>query len=363
MEKQSLTFHRTASLFIIIVLGYLILKEGKFFFGPLAFATLFTVLLQPFYEFIRRLIKYKIPAILLTLLSVIIAFGIIVTLFSVQLTDIINNLPNITGRLSDGIQKITSWLNTNLNLSEFDLEKNLSGLINNFPNYISKGISFSTTFIFNILFTFLLIFFMLLYKDNFKHFILHQAKKENREQLKDILNKIKSTLQRYLYGLLLVVLILAVLNSIGLLIIGIRYAIFWGILAAFLAVIPYIGTFLGGTLPFLYALATTDNWWQPVSVVGMYIVIQSIEGNIITPNVAGSSVSVNALIALLSILIGGFIWGIAGIIIAIPAIAVVKIILEHNNRTKTLAFLFSNKAHHEDKSYWERMDDDKYRIK
>lgn len=173
----------------------------------------------------------------------------------------------------------------------------------------------------------------------------------------------QTTIQKYLYGLLMVIGILAVLNSVGLLIIGIDYAIFWGIMAAFLAVIPYIGTTLGGTLPFLYALATADNWWQPVAVVGMYMVIQQIEGNIITPNVIGNSVSINPLVALLSILLGGFVWGISGIILAIPAIAIVKIVLEHNNRTKPIAFLLSNKLHKPNNSFWDKMDNDEFRMK
>ena len=102
---------------------------------------------------------------------------------------------------------------------------------------------------------------------DFKKFILIQSPKNKRENLNDILRKIQGTMQKYLYGLLGVIGILAVLNSTGLLIIGIDYAVFWGVLAAFLAVIPYIGTTLGGTLPFLYAVATSDTWWQPIAVV------------------------------------------------------------------------------------------------
>ena len=133
--------------------------------------------------------------------------------------------------------------------------------------------------------------------------------------------------------------ILAVLNSIGLLIIGIKYAVFWGVLAALLSIIPYIGTTLGGTLPFLYAVATAGNWWQPLTVVALYAFIQQIEGNIITPKVVGNSVSINPMVALLAIILGGFIWGIAGIILAIPITGVVKILLDHNPRTRSFGFL------------------------
>jgi predicted PurR-regulated permease PerM len=362
MNQKSFSPGRMAEIFIVIVLGFIILREGQFVFGPLAFSVLFAVMLLPVCVFFERFIKFKIPSILLTLLSVTILLAGIIVLFSVQLSSILNNITDITGRIGQGLEQILFWLNENLNLNKTDLQANIPGLVDNSVNYLQKGISSSTTFIFNMILTMLLVFFLLWYRSNFKRFLLNQARKSNRKQLSIIINQIRTTLQKYLYGLLLVILILAILNSIGLLIIGIDYALFWGIVAAFLSVIPYIGTTLGGTLPFLYSVATADNWWQPVSVVALYVIIQTLEGNIITPNVIGSSVSINAMVAILAILVGGVIWGISGIILAIPAVAVVKIILEHNNSTKPLAFLFSNKVHKSDDAFWEEMDDDKYRL-
>lgn len=363
MSKQTVSFQHLAYILIVIVLSFIILKQGKFILVPFTFAVLLTIMLQPLCIFFEKIVKRKVPAILLTLLSITIAVGIVVTLFSVQLTTIINNLENITGKISEGLEQILDWLNENLDLQESDLRQNIPKLAENSLDFLQKGISSVTTFIFSLFFVVLLVFFLLWYEHNFRRFILQQAPPRNKESWSDILSKIQATMRKYLYGLFSVVGILAVLNSVGLLIIGIDYAIFWGILAAFLAIIPYIGTTLGGTLPFLYAVATTGNWWQPAAVVGMYVVIQNIEGNIITPKVVGSSVSINPLIALLSIIIGGFIWGISGIILAIPLVGVVKIILNHNKRTKPLAFLLSNKIHQQNDEFWEEMDDDEHRFR
>ncbi len=362
MKQKTLSFQQVAYIFVVVVLGYLILERGKFLLAPLAFSIIFTIMLLPLCNFFERLVKRRVPAILLTLLSVIIGLGIIITLFSVQLTAIINNLENITGKIGEGLQSIFDWLNRNFDFQESDIKDNIPKLAENSVAFVQKGITSVTSFIFNLFFVILLVFFLLWYQYNFKQFILIQASAEKKENLQDILQKIQSTIQKYLYGLLLVIGILAVLNSVGLLIIGIDYAIFWGVLAAFLAVIPYIGTTLGGTLPFLYAIATTDNWWQPAAVVGMYVIIQNLEGNIITPKVVGSSVSINPLIALVAIIFGGFVWGIAGIILAIPAIGCVKIILDHSSRTKPVAFLLSNKMHQKDESYWQEMDTSKHRL-
>lgn len=362
MRKQSGLFQQLAYFFIVVVFGYLILVHGKFILTPMAFAILLTIMLQPLCRFFERLVKYKVPAILLTLLSVIVGLGILITVFSVQLTVILNNLENITGKITQGLEKILNWLYSNLDLQKSDLIENIPKLAENSLDFLQKGISSVTNFVFGLFFMLLLIFFMLWYQGNFKKFLLIQARKSQREKMNDILQKIQSTMQKYLYGLLLVIAILAVLNSVGLLIIGIDYAVFWGILAAFLAVIPYVGTTLGGTLPFLYAIATADNWWQPLAVVGMYVIIQNIEGNIITPKVVGNSVSINPLFALVAIIAGGFVWGISGIILAIPVMGVVKIILNHNSRTKPIAFLLSNKIHQKDDAFWEEMDSDEHRL-
>jgi predicted PurR-regulated permease PerM len=362
MEQRTISLQQLAFLLIIIVFGYIILKQGDFLIVPLLFSILFTVMFQPVVKLFQKLVKHKVPAILLTLLSVLIGIGIIITLISVQLTAIINNLENITGQISKGLQQIFNWLNENLNMQESDIKDSIPRLTENAVGFVQKGITSVTSFIFNLFFVLLLTFFLLWYQPNFKQFMLLQATDQNRDKLDDILYKIQGTIRKYLYGLLMVVAILAVLNSIGLLIIGIRYAVFWGVLAAFLAIIPYIGTTMGGTLPFLYAVATSDNWWQPIAVVGMYVVIQQLEGNIITPKVVGSSVSINPLVALLAIILGGFIWGVSGIILAIPIMGVIKIILDHNDRTRPVGFLLGNQMNTNSDEFWKDMNADDNRV-
>ena len=175
MDNNTFSFNRLASLFIIIVLGYIILNKGQFFLGPVTFSILFTVMLQPVCDFFERLIKYKIPAILLTLLSVTIGLGIIVTVFSVQFTSIVNKLPNITGEISKGLEQILNWLNQNLNLEKSDLQQNIPQLADSSLRFIQKGISSSTNFIFNLFLILLFVFFMLWYKESFHNFLLIQS--------------------------------------------------------------------------------------------------------------------------------------------------------------------------------------------
>jgi len=126
-----------------------------------------------------------------------------------------------------------------------------------------------------------------------------------------------------------VILIIAVLNSTALLIIGVRHALFFGIFAAILTIIPYIGVFIGSWLPTLYALAMYDSIWVAAAVIGSFTAIQSLEGNFITPNIVGSKVSINPLVAIVALLTGAMIWGISGMIMFVPFIAMLKVIFDH----------------------------------
>ncbi len=153
------------------------------------------------------------------------------------------------------------------------------------------------------------------------------------------------------------------MSSAGLAIIGIRHALFWGFLAATLAIIPYVGTFLGGLLPFLYALATASHSWQPVAVVILFGTVQALEGNLITPNVVGSTVKVNPLAAIVALLVGAKIWGIAGMVLSLPATALLKEYLKQFDTWKPVGFLLSDEIAEDHDTIKKRWDNERFRLR
>ena len=155
-------------------------------------------------------------------------------------------------------------------------------------------------------------------------------------------NDIENVVKGYISGLLLVTIIVAVLNSVGLLVLGIDHAIFFGILSGLLTIIPYIGIFIGAFLPVVMALLTKDSLWYPAGVIIVFSVVQFLEGNFITPRITGSKVSVNALAAIVALLIGGKIMGIAGMILAVPALGIIKILLSHTTHLKHFVILIED---------------------
>jgi len=256
----------------------------------------------------------------------------------------IENLPSIAEQLENGISRLMGSIES-INPFNFKardvINDNLDGFAMGPIQQIGSGLIFSTEILLGIGLTFLYTYFFLYYKESFKNFIIYQFQKNNRDDIRDTLLDIKKTVQGYVTGIGLVIVILTVVNSVGLYVIGIKYAIFWGALGGILAVIPYIGSILGGLLPFLYSLPTTDTTWQPIAVLVFYIVVQQIEGNFITPNVIGNKVNINPLVAILSLIFFGTFWGIGGVILSLPLISVVRIILEQFDETKAIAMLLS----------------------
>lgn len=366
MKSSLSTSQRLASGLIILSLTIYFLILAKFLLAPLAFAALFAIMLQPITSLLEKIFTNRLVSILITFILALIPLAGIIVLFSYQFANIMDSLPDIAGKIKAGVNVIFDWLEANTTLSAEErtswIQKNISNLLDAPMGFIKTGLATSTTLLFNIVFAILGVFFFLLYRIGIQNFMLMQFGPRSRKEFQQVISQIRVTIQHYLYGMLTVIGILAILNSSGLALIGIGYPIFWGSLGALLAIIPYIGTTIGGILPFVYAVATTTTLWQPLSVILLYGIIQSIEGNVITPKVVGSSVNVNPFIALISILLGGAVWGIAGIILALPAVAVIKLIFDHIDFLKPVGLLMSDDVHREEDKFLTAYDKDKYRL-
>ena len=145
-------------------------------------------------------------------------------------------------------------------------------------------------------------------------------------------------------GLLTVMGIVAILNSVGLMIIGVEHAWFFGIMASLLMLLPYIGIAIGSVLPALFAIATKDSYWYALAVIGWFQVVQILEGNFITPNIVGGKVSLNPLVSILSIFLFSMLFGFAGLILALPLMAILKVIFDTVPQLQPYGFLFGEPA-------------------
>lgn len=306
---------------------------------PLAFAALFSVVMLPL---VKRIEKKTGTAwaVTIVLLGGIIVFGFLGWLLVHQIISLSNDLPNLETKLNQFVDQTSQTVNERFGISSPEQKKMIQDFLKGITAYMGAVLLSTTNTVSTIVQIPIYIFLLLIYREKFKLFFLSFVPDDSEELTwkKDIENVI----QGYISGLLLVTLIIAILNTTGLLLLGIDHAIFFGILSGVLTIIPYVGIFIGALFPVLMALITKDSIWYAVGVIIVFSVVQFLEGNFITPRITGSKVSINALAAIIALLIGSKILGIAGMILAVPAIGVVKILLSYSYYLKPFVILLGD---------------------
>jgi predicted PurR-regulated permease PerM len=186
------------------------------------------------------------------------------------------------------------------------------------------------------------IFMILFYQPLLLEFIRRLFKENHQSQVSEIVTQTKIVIQRYLIGLIIEATIMTILYSITLLILGIDYAIILAIIGALINVIPYVGGLVGVALPMLVALATKDTIWSAFYILAIFYFIQLIDNNYIVPKIVASKVKINALLSIIAVIAGNALWGIPGMFLSIPLLAIVKLICDHIEPLKPWGFLLGD---------------------
>jgi predicted PurR-regulated permease PerM len=178
------------------------------------------------------------------------------------------------------------------------------------------------------------IFMLLLYKNLILNFLYEVFLEEHSKRVSEVLAQTKSAIQSYIVGLLIEMIIVSSLNSLALFIIGVKYAILLGVIGGIINILPYIGGFVAILLPVLIATVTKDGYSAQLEVIVSYLLIQFVDSNIIFPRFVSVKVQINALISLLAVCLGNMMWGVAGMFLMLPIVAVLKIIFDRIDELK-----------------------------
>jgi len=306
---------------------------------PLAFAGLLSIVMLPV---IKRL-EVKLGttfSIILVLLGTVVITGLFLWLIVTQIISLVNDLPNLESKFQTFVNQTSRTLRRDFGVSNSEQNKILADGMKNISTYLGNLIVSTTNVISALVQIPIYIFLFLIYRDKFGSFFRQLLVSDELVWKKDV----ERVIQGYVSGLSLVTLIIAALNSVGLMIVGIDHAIFFGILSGLLTIIPYVGIIIGALFPILMALITKDSIWYAVGVVIVFSVVQFLEGNFITPRITGSKVSINALAAIIALLVGSKILGIAGMILAIPGIGLLKILLSQSPRLRPFVVLLEDSS-------------------
>lgn len=324
-----------------------ILIYGKFILMPLAFSAFFAMLLNPLVKVFEKMKIGRTFSIILTLLVVVIIFAGVLSLISAQFIQFSERIPEVTEKLKSVSTEAIVFLEESVGISQEEqsqyLQQGVNNLIDKSGDFASSLVS-ATTNAFTVMTLMpIFIFFMLYYQEMFRTFFqkLFEVKRTG-SKVDKLLDRVQEVTQNYLVGMLTVIGILAVLNTTGLFIVGLDHALFFGVFASLLAIIPYIGIIIGALPPLLFALLLTDSLLTPVFVIAVFATVQFLEGNFITPRIVGSKVSINPFVALVALIIGGELWGISGMILFVPLIGILKVVFDQIPEMKPYGYLLGN---------------------
>lgn len=310
---------------------------------PFAFAGLIAILLNPLYNRFQKWKINKIVAIVLTLLIAILVLAGVLVFLSSQIVQFGDMIPQLKAKTLSLLHEGQQWLSATFNISVEKQMKMVNDAMNGSKAYVGQTLNT----VFGMLSFFVLIplyvFLLLFYKPLILNFVFEIFEEDNERQVAEILQETKSAVQSYIVGLMIETSIIAVLNSVALLILGVKYAILLGVIGAILNLVPYIGGVVAILLPVLMSFVTKDGFTTPVLIVAAYTIIQFLDNNIIVPRVVSSKVSVNALISILVVLLGGTLWGVSGMFLSIPFVAVLKIIFDRIDELKPWGKLLGDK--------------------
>lgn len=328
----------TAYFLIIIVLGALVLIEGAFILVPFVWGVFFAVALNPMSSWLER---KRIPrglAIVSSILMVsLLSFGILYLLLN-QMVGLIKEIPEIGNNLESKFSRYKEEFSLLIGKEFFDPTSEYSffprGNFNEALMATGKSITLAGII---PLFTFLLIY----YKDFFIEFLIRFSS-NNKDYILIWAQESGQVIQSYLVGIIRVTGIVAVLAGIFFYFLGIKYFILFAAFIAVLNLIPFVGVFISSFFVILYVFLTTNSLFYPILTFAVLWGIQLLENNIITPLVVGSKVRVNALAVIIAILLGGWLWGISGMILFIPLVGVLKITLERSQSLSPFAYLLGD---------------------
>jgi len=337
MEFRPETLDRIFKFLVIMVVAITGLVLLKDIIVPLIFAALFSVIMLPLVKRVERKTG-RIFSILIVLIISLLFLTLLMWFIISQMASLAASLPDLEYRFSELIISLSESVSKNLQFTSAEQTQLLKDVIKNLSFYGGDLLVSTSYLVYFFIQVPVYIFLFLLYRDRFKEFLLALTPGSDLKW-KD---KIQHVVRGYISGLGLVVFIAGVLNSIGLLFLGIPHAIFFGFFSGMLTMIPYVGITIGATFPALLALLTKDSMWYAVGVIGVHSFVQFLEGNFITPKITGSRISINALAAIIALLIGGKIWGIAGMILAVPGVGILKILLSYSPTLNSLVILLGD---------------------
>jgi predicted PurR-regulated permease PerM len=325
LKKYPFYVRITIILFGLILFSYA-LANLRDILIPFSFASFLAILLSPLVDGLQRLRVPRVPSIVLALLVAIVVIAGIWYFLATQMMHFTSQLPLIERKTEDLLAKLQEKLARLIPLAKQNqyIAEAKAGIKPLVARTLGSVAGTLTTAFLLPVYTFLLLY----YKNLILTFLYEIFAEENEEEVRAVLRQTRGAIQNYMYGLLIECSIVASLNTLSLLVLGVPYAVLLGVVGAILNVLPFFGGILAALLPIVVAMVWKEGFSTPIWVCICYMVIQFTDNHFLVPYIVSAKVRINALISILAVLLGAAVWGLSGMFLSIPFIGVLKIIFD-----------------------------------
>ncbi len=288
-------------------------------------------------------LKRALGAFLCTLLIFLISVGF-ASLLGYQSKVFVDKWPVIKKNMQPKLIQLRQFVADRTPLNEEDLTPTLDNITSadfNPSSIVATWLGSISGFLANWLLVMIYIFFLLNYRARFKKFAFRISPNKDHETVRETITKSADIAPQYLVGVFTLMGALSVLYSIGLGISGVDNFILISIIAALLTLIPYVGNIMGFTLAMIFGYLTSGDTSVLIGIMLTFGVGQFIESYILQPYVVGDRVKVHPFFTILVVIVGNFIWGVTGAILAVPLFGIITVLLLNTTAFRSLGLLFS----------------------
>jgi predicted PurR-regulated permease PerM len=343
---SSFAIRFAAILISVIAIGYIAVLAANIII-PLVFALLFSILLLPVAKFFeKRLMFGRGAACGVAVLLFIAGIAIISYTIGAQISNLLQDWPLFRDQLQSSLTDLQKWIaitfHYNIQKQKTYINNAASGVLSGGTSFIGSTILSVSSLALFVVLTLIYTFFMLLYRRVLLKFLIALVNEENNAVVHDVVSNIQIVIRKYILGLLLEMLIVASLCWVSFGILGIKYFILLGLITALFNIVPYVGIFTALLLSALVTFATTGVSTHLLLIVITIIIIHLIDSNILLPFIVGSKVSINALITVIGVVAGEMLWGLPGMFLSVPMIAMAKIICDRVEPLKPWAIILGH---------------------
>ena len=331
----------------IIAISVLFLYFGKSLFVPLLFGLLISFISYPICKWLELRRIPRSLAIALVMLLIIALFWLLLSIMGYELNAFLKDVPIVADKFEAYSPGIQAWIENNLGLDPEKqsgwMQKIITDLENGLMGTLKSIFSATISTVFMLVMIPIYASLFLYHRSVFVRFLESLVGSRYRDRLHGVLKESIQTYFHFVKGTFFVYLIVGILNSAGLLALGIQHAILYGMLTAFMTIIPYVGIIISASMPVLIALITKDSLWYPAAVILIFTIVQYFEANVIFPRVVGAQLNISTWSTLVGIFAGTILWGVSGMILFIPFLGILKIFTGEIEELSPINILLSRK--------------------